>query len=350
MPMGFWRLGFWRRGWVWGVAVALGLAAGWVGAGAPAAGGRQGPAGPPAARWVFRDDLGQRVTLPGPPRRIACSGRDLCDLARALLGGEDGGTVTVLPPGAEIQHLRPGAVDLVLLPAVTRQPGLARTLRARGWAVATLRWQDVGELPAAAERLAGWLHRPGRGREVAGAYRRRLHRVAAAVGSVPWPQRPPVLVLAWDQPPVWAGPGSPAAALVERAGGRLLDGGGIGRAGEPVPPRSGWRARLGALARRAGLASLVSGPGWQTGEDRWRSLPWSPAVRVVTPLLAPAVPAVPGGPPVATALYLPPGQLLGVGPAALDGLERLAAWLHPDRLPSPDDGPPHRLVPLRTIP
>ncbi|QIA26462.1 ABC transporter substrate-binding protein [Thermaerobacter sp. PB12/4term] len=325
------------RRWVWVAAALAGLAAGWMAAAA------RSPA-PAPGRWVFRDDLGQRVVLPGPPRRVACSGRDLCDLARALLGEE---AVIVLPAGAEEQHLRESGAGLVVLPAVTRQPGLAGRLRALGWPAATLRWRDVDQLPAAARRLAGWLNQPGRGQELATAYRRRLDRVAAAVAGVPEAERPVVVVLAWDQPPVWAQPGSPVATLVRRAGGRLPA---EGRPGERAwgTGIASWWHRPGS--RWGGLARLIvpagAGAGWQAGEEGWRALGRPGPVRVVTPLWTPVVP--PGGPAVGTALYLPPAQLLGAGPAALEGLERLAAWLYPERLAF--EGDPHRLVPLRVAP
>ncbi|HEY8552419.1 MAG TPA: ABC transporter substrate-binding protein [Thermaerobacter sp.] len=330
-----WRLGPPR--WARGLTALVGLVAAALWAGAalgepplPPAGSTRDP-----ARWVFRDDLGQRIRLPSPPRRIACSGRDLCDLARALLGDE---AVTELPAGTEEQHLRRGAADLVLLPAVTRQPGLARRLRARGWPAATLAWRDVGELPAAALRLAGWVHRLAQGRELAASYAGRLARIQAALAAVAPSQRPPVLVLAWDRPPVWAGPGSPAATLVERAGGRVVSNHGH----QPTPARS-----RGGLSPLLGRMGRLAGPGaWLAGEEAWRTTRWPTSTRVVTPLLSPVVP--PGGPPAATALYLPPDQLLGAGPQALEGLERLAAWLHPGRV---DPGAaPLRMVPLPVAP
>ena len=329
-----WRAGPLRRAPVVATLVGLLAAALWAGVVSsgrplPSAGSARDPAG-----WAFRDDLGQRVRLPAPPRRIACSGQDLCDLARALLGE---GAVTELPAGMEEQHLRRRAADLVLLPAVTRQPGLARRLRARGWPAATLVWTDVEGLPAAALRLAGWVDRRDRGQELAATYARRLARIEAALATVPSSQRPPVLVLAWDRPPVWAGPGSPAATLVERAGGRMAPG--HGRDPTPARSRGGW---VHLLRRGTGLA----GPGaWLAGEERWRHSHWPASTRVVTPLLRPMVP--PGGPPAATALYLPPDQLLGAGPQALDGLERLAAWLHPDRVDASDA--PLRMVPLSVM-
>lgn len=357
-------------GWLAGLLLVA-LVAAWAGAGF--AGPWRGTGRAPG-RWVFRDDLGQRVLLPAPPRRVACSGRDLCDLVQALLGDA---AVTVLPPGAEEQALRPGLADLVLLPEVTRRPGLAGRLRARGWPAATLRWRDVTQLPDATLRLAAWLNRVDRGRELAATYARRLAGVEAAVAAIPPAQRPPVLVLAWDRPPVWAGAGSPAAILVERAGGRLVTGGAAENAARwpagPAGRLAGGRARWGAgdaagagpaggdggrgAARPSGgharpgavwLAGSLGGraAAWLAGEEAWRAASWPAGTRVVTSLLTPAVP--PGGPEAATALYLPPAQLLGAGPEALQGLERLAAWLHPGR--TGDAGEPLRMVPLPVAP
>ncbi|HEY8416153.1 MAG TPA: ABC transporter substrate-binding protein [Thermaerobacter sp.] len=284
--------------------------AGWWQAGARG----PGPGGPGAPRRWIRDDHGQWVAAPAVPRRVACLTAELCAVLRELLPA--GAVVPVEPGDDEVERLRAVAPDLVLLPEVTRTPGLARRLRAAGLAGVTVRMRRVTELPDAAARVGEWLGRPARGRALAAAYGARLERVAARTRDLQAAARPPVLVLAWKDPPVVAGPASPVAELVALAGGRLV----------PASP---------------------GGAAWMAGEAVARGTGVPAGTRIVTPLLQPGPWPLRGGGPrgPATLHYLPPGQLLGAGPEALTGLERLAAWLHPRRFPGLRAEPPIRLGP-----
>ncbi|HEY8393523.1 MAG TPA: ABC transporter substrate-binding protein [Thermaerobacter sp.] len=336
------------------LALAVG-AAGWWRAGA----GGPGPGGPGAPRRWIRDDHGQRVAVPAVPRRVACLAPELCAILEELL--PDQAVVPVEPGEDEVERLRAAAPDLVLLPEVTRTPGLARRLRATGMAAATVRLRRVTELPGAVARVGAWLGRPARGRALAASYGRRLARVAGRTQPLGPAARPPVLVLVWNDPPVVAGPASPVAELVALAGGRLvpqLPAG--GPVGQGAGQKAGRRLLAGGLPARAGqrlaaLAGLARGHGgaWIAGEAavsiaRGAGIP--PGTRIVTPLRRPgSVPAPAGDQGAPAALYyLPPGQLLGAGPEALTGLERLAVWLHPRRFPGLQAEPPARLEPRGT--
>ena len=319
--------------------MAFAFAAGWLGwwqAGgvhrALAPGRIEAPAAPRQG-WRFRDDAGHWVTLARPPRRVACAQREICQLSRALLG-ETG----VVPwPGAGEPVTSPPQVDLVLLPEVTRVPGLAQVLRRSGVSAATLRLRHVGELPAAVERLGQWLGKPGPARRLASHYRVRIQRIRARTEPLRGGQRPPVLVWVWHQPPVWAGEGTPPAVLVQWAGGRLVVGPGIG----PKPGDGGTPTKLSGLRPPGPISWLwprsrwLDGGGWRTGS--WGAqAPWPAGTRVLTPLLAAVGEAAGAEVPLPAPLarlpwyFMPPRELLAGGPDAVTGLERLAAWLHPE--------------------
>ncbi len=148
---------------------------------------------------------------------------------------------------------------------------------------------------------------PERGRALVAALRARLDRVAAAVAGRP---RPRVVVVEWVDPPFTAGHWVPD--LVRAAGG------------EPVAARPGARSVQTTWAELAGAAPdvvLVTPCGFHldgaTGQAR----------RVVPHFPGAAVWAIDGD-----------GLVVRPGPRLVDGVEAIAAVLHPGAVPAAPAG------------
>lgn len=277
-------------------------------------------------------------------------------MARALMGEQ-----AVVPWSGDVDPAAspPAAVDLVLLPEVTRVPGLAQALRRSGVPAATLRLRHLGELPQAVQRLGQWLGKPRPARELASSYLRRIQRVRARTDPLPEAMRPPVVVWVWANPPVWAGPATPPAVLVRWAGGRLVTRPGVhpsSTAGAgALAGDTGGRPPAHAGGSRAGLGRWLPSPwrqvSWWPGGGGWLTGPWTlrgtwpQGTRVLTPLLRAAEGVVgkeavlPPGLRLLPWYHMPPGQLLAAGPDTVHGLERMAAWLHPELFPDLDVEP-----------
>ena len=165
---------------------------------------------------------------------------------------------------------------------------------------------------------------PAAAADLVGGLRARLARVADAVAGRP---RPRVLVLEWTDPPFLAGHWVPE--LVDRAGGAPVAGVAGGRS---VTAR--WD-ELPGLCGPGVDAVLVAPCGYglddavaqaEAVRDRLATLP-GPAGAA-----GPALLAVDSG-----------GLVVRAGPRLVDGIEALAAALHPGAVPA---GPPGRLVRL----
>ncbi len=148
---------------------------------------------------------------------------------------------------------------------------------------------------------------PERGRALVAALRARLDRVAAAVAGRPSPR---VVVVEWVDPPFTAGHWVPD--LVRAAGG------------EPVAARPGARSVQTTWAELAGAAPdvvLVTPCGFHldgaTGQAR----------RVVPHFPGAAVWAIDGD-----------GLVVRPGPRLVDGVEAIAAVLHPGAVPAAPAG------------
>ena len=148
---------------------------------------------------------------------------------------------------------------------------------------------------------------PERGRALVAALRARLERVAAAVAGRP---RPRVVVVEWVDPPFTAGHWVPD--LVRAAGG------------EPVAARPGARSVETSWAELAGAAPevvLVTPCGFHldgAAEQAERVAPHFPGA---------AVWAIDGD-----------GLVVRPGPRLVDGVEAIAALLHPGAVPAPPAG------------
>jgi iron complex transport system substrate-binding protein len=160
----------------------------------------------------------------------------------------------------------------------------------------------VGERTGTADRAA---------RLVAGL-RDRLARVAARVAGRP---RPRVAIIEWTDPPFAAGHWIPD--LVSAAGG-------VGGGGPPAPPRPGQRSAAVTwpeiAAARPDLV-LVAPCGYHLAGT----------VSQATAVTA-ALPGIPVWAIDADSLVVRPG------PRLVDGVEAIAAILHPDAVPAPPPG------------
>jgi iron complex transport system substrate-binding protein len=148
---------------------------------------------------------------------------------------------------------------------------------------------------------------PERGRDLVAGLRARLDRVAAAVAGRP---RPRVVIVEWVDPPFTAGHWVPD--LVTAAGGT------------PVAARPGARSVETTWAELAGAAPdvvLVTPCGFHldgAAEQARRVAPHFPGA---------AVWAIDGD-----------GLVVRPGPRLIDGVEAIAAILHPDAVPAPPPG------------
>ncbi|WP_328469956.1 ABC transporter substrate-binding protein [Actinoplanes sp. NBC_00393] len=155
--------------------------------------------------------------------------------------------------------------------------------------------------------VAGAVGVPERGRDLVASLKERLARVAAAVAGRP---RPKVAVVEWVDPPFCAGHWVPD--LIVAAGG------------EPVAARPGQKSVAVTWAELAAPA---------------------PDVVLVTPCgyhldgaVRQAEAVVPHFPGAAVWAIDGDGLVVRPGPRLIDGVEAIAAILHPDAVPAPSPG------------
>ena len=177
------------------------------------------------------DDAGRTVTLPHPARRIVALVPSVTETVVALgaadrlVGRTDfdkGPAVDRLPsigggldPSVEtLVSLHP---DLVLGWETSGRPELRDRLTALGIPVFSIKTEDTTDVFRAL-RNVGRL--TGRGRaadSLAAALRGELEAVRASVAGAP---RPTVFYMAWNDPPLTAGPKTFVSQVIEVAGGR----------------------------------------------------------------------------------------------------------------------------------
>ena len=172
---------------------------------------------------------------------------------------------------------------------------------------------SLADVLATFQEVASATGVPERGRALVAELERRLAAVAAAVAGRP---RPKVAVVEWVDPPF--GPGHWVPDLITAAGG------------EPVAARPGRRSvavSWAELAAGAPEVVLVSPCGYHLDG----------AVRQA----AAGVPHFPGA-----AVWAIDGDALVVrpGPRLVDGVEAIAAILHPEAVPAPRPGTVQRVT------
>jgi iron complex transport system substrate-binding protein len=203
---------------------------------AAACGEREGAraAPPPAAAdssISLRDDAGRTARVAGPARRIIALVPSVTETVVALgaadrlVGRTDfdhGPAVDRLPsigggldPSVEtLVALRP---DLVLGWETTGRPELRDRLTALGIPVFSIKTEDTTDVFRAVRNLGRLTGRAGAADSLAASLRAELAAVRASVAGA---SRPTVFYMAWNDPPLTAGPRTFISQVIEVAGGR----------------------------------------------------------------------------------------------------------------------------------
>lgn len=177
------------------------------------------------------DDAGRTVTLPRPARRIVALVPSVTETVVALgaadrlVGRTDfdrGPAVDRLPsigggldPSIEtLVSLRP---DLVLGWETSGRPELRERLTALGIPVFSIKTEDTTDVFRALRNVGRLTGRTRAADSLAASLRRELDQVRASVAGA---ARPSVFYLAWNDPPLTAGPKTFVSQVIEVAGGR----------------------------------------------------------------------------------------------------------------------------------
>jgi iron complex transport system substrate-binding protein len=216
------------------IASAAALAAALLAAcGERGSGGARASAPPASADSAVSlvDDAGRTVTLRGPARRIVALVPSVTETVVALgaadrlVGRTDfdhGPAVDRLPsigggldPSVEtLVSLHP---DLVLGWETNGRPELRNRLTALGIPVFSIKTEDTTDVFRAVRNLGRLTGRVGAADSLARALRAELAAVRASVAGA---ARPTVFYMAWNDPPLTAGPKTFISQVIEVAGGR----------------------------------------------------------------------------------------------------------------------------------
>ncbi|MFL5386087.1 MAG: ABC transporter substrate-binding protein [Longimicrobiaceae bacterium] len=177
------------------------------------------------------DDAGRTVTLPHPARRIVALVPSVTETVLALgaadrlVGRTDfdhGPAVDRLPsigggldPSVErLVSLHP---DLVLGWETNGRPELRNRLTALGIPVFSIKTEDTTDVFRAVRNVGRLTGRARAADSLAASLRAELEAVRASVAGAP---RPTVFYMAWNDPPLTAGPKTFVSQVIEVAGGR----------------------------------------------------------------------------------------------------------------------------------
>ncbi|HEY7684262.1 MAG TPA: helical backbone metal receptor [Gemmatimonadales bacterium] len=239
------------------------------------------PPAKPAGPLVVIDDGGDTVRLAGPATRIVSLSPATTELLFAIGAGDrlvgrtrwcdyppaardvpdvgDG-----IPPNIEaVIGRRP---DLVLLYRSPQNAGALAQLRGAGIAVLQLSFDQLADIVRLARLIGPVVGQVKAGDSLAAALSAALERDAVRADSSPEQDRPRVLILAWDQPPIAIGAGSFQSQILTLAGGRNLF------ADLPAPSAT---VSIEAIAARNPDLILVSDSGMPAIASRpeWRVVP-----------------------------------------------------------------------------
>jgi ABC-type Fe3+-hydroxamate transport system substrate-binding protein len=231
--------------------------------------------GPPSHSLVAVDDAGDSVAVRIPATRVV----SLIPASTELLFAIGAGPVVVgrsewcdYPPAAtavpnlgaginpNVEAVLAAKPDLVVLYNSAQHAGVASRLRGLG--VPTIRINtdalaDVPRIGALLGRLTG--HR----READSVSAVFDTALAAATVDTGLPDRPKVLLLVWEQPPMTVGRGSFLSELVERAGGENLFADVASSSGQVSIEAVSVRDPDLILTAAAGPAGFAARPEWQ---------------------------------------------------------------------------------------
>jgi len=206
---------------VYRLLTVFGLAAG-VGCGDP-------PRPPPGASIL--DDAGDTVRVAVPPRRIVSLIPATTELLFAMGEGEhvvgrtqwcdwpaEASRVPNLGDGItpNLEAVAGARPDLVILYHSGQNGNAAKRLRALGIPAIRVRSDLLADVPRLARMFGRLTGRERAADSLADAFDRELADASVARLA----ERPSILVLVWEQPPITVGRGSYLSELVERAGGR----------------------------------------------------------------------------------------------------------------------------------
>jgi iron complex transport system substrate-binding protein len=226
-----------------------------------------------------RDDAGQTISLTKPARRVVSLVPSATEALFALGAGPYVVGRTRYDTAPEVKHLpsvggglNPGLETLVALrPDLVigweehKSRGLRRRLEHLRIPMFALAVRDTGHVFSTISRLAILVGRDTAALRLNRSIRRDLAKVAASVAGL---ERPSVLYVVWNDPPMTAGPGTFIAQLVELAGGTILF---------PDLPRDWSEVSMEEIVRRQPdvvvlpvggnrtytLEGLVGQPGWR---------------------------------------------------------------------------------------
>ena len=269
-----------------------------------------GRSSPPHEDKQVTDELGRKLTLASPPQRIVSLAPSItetlfalglkdrivgvtsfCDYPQDVAAVEKVGD-TQRPSTERIVALR---ADLVIASTSSQLEPFVKKLDELGVPVYVSNPRDLEGLLRSIEKIGELTGVGGRARELTAEMRARVEDVASRVEGR---GRPPVLILLGTQPLITAGATSFLSDLIRRAGGRSIS--------DDVASDYPQFSLETALARRPEVIFLQAGESNLPG--RLNETPAARAGRV---------------------FHVNDDLLLRPGPRLVDGLEQIAAKIHP---------------------
>lgn len=270
------------------------------------------------------DDLGRTVEVERPVERVVSLAPNLTELAFAAGGGSSLVAVTSsddYPPAVDtLDHV--GALpvdfealtaqepDLVLATDQVNPPGDTDTFGALDLPVYFFSFSSLEDVFEAVETMGTLLGTEPAAEDSARALRQRTETLRAQTAEIPHSERPRVLVLIGDETLYSFGRDSYIHTLVEMAGGRSIT--------DSLDAQAPTLTDEFVLTEEPDVIVGAWGPDYDP--DRLRSL--HPTWDIVPALQNDRV------------YSLPADLLLRPGPRLVEGAWRMAAHLHPNRIPS----------------
>lgn len=272
---------------------------------------RAAPVESPAEPRVVTDEIGHTVHVPANPQRIVSLAPSITETLFALdLGDRIVGVTTFCdyPPAATAKEkvgdtLRPSIekivalrADLAVASTSSQLEQYVRRLDDLGIAVYISNPRKVADVAATIERLGALTGTTARARELSGDLQK---RAAAIDQKVQAAARPRVLVILGTEPLITVGGNTFINDLIERAGGRSISAGETAEYPQ-YSLETAVAARPEVIFLQAQDANLP---------ERLRATPAAQAKRIY---------------------HIDDNLMLRPGPRIIDGLEQMAAEIHPE--------------------
>ncbi len=277
---------------------------------------------------VFTDELGRRVELPDSPQRIVCLTPSLTEIVFALgLGDRVTGVTTWsdYPPEAlektkvgdyispNLEQIAALAPDLILANREGNPPWVVEKLEQAGLSVFVTWPGDPVDLPASLELIGRVCGAPESGRAMALKMQGKFDEIAALLKDAP---EVPTLLVIGNRPVVSVGGKSFHGKLLDMVRAKNL--------AEQVSvnwPRLTMEFVIEAQPEVVIVSTMERGQNLDKEISFWRDAPGlkgRPGFRVES---------------ISSDLLDRPG------PRLMQGLEKLARLVHPDRFPAPEEPP-----------